>query len=112
MYFVHQSLPQATYLMLLSREPCRHEQANSKRKGLLLYGKHRSLAGKYLIQETPLPLCLLYLCSALCGYKGQELWGATALSSSDSLHDESSPTQLGTVCCGSKSVEGASGART
>lgn len=65
MYFVHQSLPQATYLMLLSREPCRHEQANSKRKGLLLYGKHRSLAGKYLIQETPLPLCLLFSISVL-----------------------------------------------
>lgn len=65
MYFVHQSLPQATYLMLLSREPGRHEQANSKRKDLLLYGKHKSLAGKYLIQETPLLLCLLFTVSVL-----------------------------------------------
>lgn len=65
MYFVHQSLPQATYLMLLSREPGRHEQANSKRKDLLLYGKHKSLAGKYLIQETLLPLCLLLSISVL-----------------------------------------------
>lgn len=38
----------------------------SKRKDILLYGKHKGLADKYLTQETPLPL---YICSACYGCK-------------------------------------------